>query len=273
MDQLRKPFLILCLLTVLLALLICLGSGLLTGPPPFAARVSSALGNPDVQAQLVARGIDLGEAREQVSQAQGQDPPGLAIPALALVNGLLLLILVLTSLPVLVGDRVTGTVQGVVSIVGGLLGLIAGIVLALAAFAALMLMVAMFLAVPFGTLAYLAVFGSFDTGGAAVITSGVMVLLVGSLVLLILAQERFLKSIGLLLLFATAIALTFVVGLLHSIVPRILASITDAIGALIVGVVGAIWSLVILVGGIVGAVRLLQLGRQGGPGQLTRPAR
>ena len=271
MDQLRRPLLVLSLAAVALALLICLGSNLFTEPPPFASRVNSALANPDVQQQLADRDIDLADARDQLAETRGTDPPGLAIPALALVNGILLLVLILTALPLLVGDRLTGTVQGIVSIIGGLLGLLGGITLALAAFAALMLMVSMFLSVPFGTLAYLAIFGSFDTGGAAVITSMVLLLQVVAVILLVLSQQRFLKSVGLLLLFATALLLTFVVALLHSVVPGILVSITDAIGALVIGVVGAIWSLVVLIGGIVAAVRLLQLGRQGGPGQLTRP--
>ena len=273
MDQLRKPFLVLSLVAIGLVVLICIGSNLVTGPPPAASRINSALSNPDIQAQLAARDISLNDARDELNDAPSEDPPGLAIPYLALVNGILLLVLFLTTLPILVGDRITGTVQGVASIIGGLLGLIGGIVMAILAFTKLMLMVSLFLAVPFGTLAYLAIFGSFDTGGAAAITTMVMLLQVGAAILLLLAQERFLKSKGLVLLFATAILLTFVVSLLHGIVPGILASITDALGALIVAILGAIWSLVLLIGGIIAALRLLQLGRQGGPGQLSRPAR
>ena len=272
MDQLRRPFLILSVVAVGIALLLCLGSNLLTEPPSAISRLNSTFNNPDVQAQLDERGISVGEARDQLAGTATDAPPGLGIPYLALVTGLLLLILVLTALPILIGDRITGTVQGIISIIGGLLGLIGGITMAIVAFSALLLMVSMFLAIPFGTIAYLAIFGSFDTGGAAAITTMVIILLIGGLILLIFAQERFLKSKGLLLLFGTAILLTFVLSLLHSIVPRILVSITDALGALIIAIVGAIWSLVILIGGIVGAIRLLQLGKLGGRAALGRSA-
>ncbi len=56
---------------------------------------------------------------------------------------------------------------GGVSIIGGLVVLLAAIATAIVSFTALMLMVSLLLSAPFGTLAYLAIFGSFDTGGAA----------------------------------------------------------------------------------------------------------
>jgi hypothetical protein len=277
MDQLRRPFLIITLICIALALLICIGSNLLSGPKSFAERTNSALqsaqSTPAIKAELEKRGIDIAGARDQLSETKEQDPPGLAIPGLGLINGILLLILILTALPMFVGDRITSTVQGIINIIGGLIGLIAGIVLAIGAFIALMIMVSLLLAIPFGTLAYLVIFGSFDTGSSALITTVVMVLQIVGAICLILAQERFLKSKGLVLLFATAILLTFVVSLLHSIVPGILVSITDAVGAIIIGIIGAIWSLVVLIGGIIGAIRLLQLGRAGGPSMLTRSVR
>src|SRR4051794_26458456 len=257
-------------------MLICLGSGLLARPVPSDQRVDSALqsvqSSPRLNGELQNRGIDLDTARNQLAQSTQDQPPGLAIPDLALVNALLLLALVLTALPMLIGDRATGTVQGIVSIIGGLIGLVVGITLAVAALAALILMVSLLLAVPFGTLAYLAIFGSFDTGTSAAVTTVVLAMQIIGLICLILAQERFLKSKGLMLLFGTTILLTFVVSLLHSIVPGILVSITDAIGGIVIGIVGAIWALVVLIGGIVAAARLLQVGRQGRPGQLSRTA-
>lgn len=269
-DQLRRPFLLITVALIALTVLLCLGSSLVTGPPPYGQRVSITLADPQVRALLAEHNIDPDDAEDELNTAPGEDPPGLAIPTLALINGLLLLIMILTSLPLLVGDRATGTVQGVISIIGGLIGLIAGVVAAIVAFTAMLLMVSLLLAVPFGTLAYLATFGSFDTSGAGAITAMMIMLQVIAFVCLILAQQRFLASRGLVLLFATALLLTVVTGLLHSLVPSILVSITDALGALIIGIVGAIWSLVILIGGIIGAVRLLQLGKHTGGPATTR---
>lgn len=271
-DSLRKPFLIAAVLVVLVALLSCLGSSLVTGPPPFADRVSSTLSNPQTIALLDTFDIDADDARDSLSDTRPEDPPGMGIPALALIQGLLLLVLIITAAPLLIGERVTGILTGAVSIIGGLVALLAAIATAITSFVALMLMVSLLLSVPFGTMAYLAIFGSFDTGGAAVFTSLVLGLTLGCLVLLVLAQQRFLTGKGLMLLLITAALLTFVTALLHSIVPGFLVSITDALAALITAIVSAIWALLVLIGGIVAAVRVLRLGRQTGGGSLTRDA-
>lgn len=271
-DSLRKPFLVLALLAVLVAFLACLGSSLFTGPPPFADRVQSTLSNPKVVAMLDEFDIDAGDARDSMNDTKPDNPPGLGIPALALIEGLLLLVLVITALPLLIGERVTGVLTGALSIIGGLVSLLASIATAIVSFVALMLMVSLLLAAPFGTLAYLALFGSFDTGGAGVFTSLILGLTLAGLVLLMFAQQRFVKGKGLMLLIATAALLTFVTSLLHSIVPGFLASITDALAALITAIVSAIWALLVLIWGIVAAVRVLRLGRQGGAGALTREA-
>jgi hypothetical protein len=271
-DSLRKPFLVAAVLAILVAFLACLGSSLVTKPAPFADRVQQTLSSSQTAALLDQFDISSDDARDSLNGTKPDSPPGLGIPALALVEGLLLLVLVITAAPLLIGERVTGLLTGAVSIIGGLVVLLAGIATAIISFTALMLMVGLLLSVPFGTLAYLAIFGSFDTGGAAVFTSLVLGLTLACLVLLMLAQQRFLKGKGLMLLIATAALLTFVTALLHSLVPGFLVSITDAVAALVTAIVSAVWALLVLVGGVVAAVRLLRLGRQGGGGALTREA-
>ena len=264
LDDLRKPFLVAALAAVALALLTCLGSGLLVSTPSFGERVSGTLQNPAVVSLLDTFDVDPDDARDSLDATRPQDPPGLGIPALALTEGLLLLVLVITAAPLLFGERV-------VSVVGGIVLLFASIATAIIAFTALLLMVGLFLAAPFGTIAYLALFGSFDTGTAAALTSLVLALTLGCLVLLGVAQQRFWTMKGLLLLLATTALLTFVTALLHGLVPGFLASITDALAALVTAVVTAVWALLTLIWGIVGAARVLQVGRQGGAGRLTRP--
>ncbi len=271
-ESLRKPFLVAAVLVVLVAFLACLGSSLVTGPPPFADRVQQTLSSPQTAELLDRFGIDAGDAKDSLDSTRPEDPPGMGIPALALIEGLLLLVLAITAAPLLVGERVTGVLTGAVSIIGGLVVLIAAIATAIVSFAALLLMVSLLLAVPFGTMAYLALFGSFDTGGAAVFTSLVLGLTLACLVLLVVAQQRFVTGKGLMLLIATAALLTFVTALLHSIVPSFLVSITDALAALVTAIVSAIWALLVLIWGIVAAVRVLRLGRQVGGGSLTREA-
>ncbi|HSN12345.1 MAG TPA: hypothetical protein VLS51_09580 [Propionibacteriaceae bacterium] len=271
-DSLRKPFLVAAVLVVLVAFLACLGSSLVTKPPPFADRVSQTLSSPQTKALLDQFEISSDDARDSLNGTKPDNPPGLGIPALALVEGLLLLVLVITAAPLLIGERVTGMLTGALSIIGGLVVLLAGIATAIISFTALLLMVGLLLAVPFGTLAYLAIFGSFDTSGAAVFTSLVLGLTLACIVLLMLAQQRFLKGKGLMLLLATAALLTFVTALLHSLVPGFLVSITDALAALVTAIVSAVWALLVIIWGLVAAVRVLRLGRQGGGGALTREA-
>lgn len=269
-DGLRRPLLVAALVTAVLALLVCLGSPLVTRPPAFGERVRDTLASPGTAALLAEHEVDPDDAADSLADARPDDPPGLGIGALALSTGLLVLVLSLTAAPLLFGDRFVGLTQGVVSLVGGVLVLLASIVLALLAFGSLLVMVGLLLSPPFGTLSYLALFGSFPTGTAAVLVGLVLTLHLATLVLLVLAQQRFLASKGLVLLLATCALLTFVTGLLHSIVPGFLASITDALAALVSAVVAAIWALLVAIGGLVGIVRLLQLGRHADAGTTAR---
>lgn len=271
MDTLRRPFLIAALIFAAFAVAMSLGAPLFTGPPAVADRISGVLSDPTMASQLAERGVDVSQAAGALSAMTAPtDPPGLALPYLGLIDGLLLLVLILTALPTVIGDRVTGSVQGIVSIIGGLVGLVGSIVLAVVAFVALMLMVSLFLAAPFGTLAYLAIFGFFDTSGAAVILGLITVAQLATGVALALAQQRFLKSKGLMLLLASCLLASLLTAVLHGIVPTILVSITDALAALIIAVLAAIWSLVVLIGGILSAVKLLSAVNSGTAEDPTR---
>ncbi len=260
MDRLRKPLLFLALAVTAIVVLLCLGSGLLAKTAPFGDRVAGALNDPTISKALADHGIDRGDAQDQLNSMSGRtDPPGLGIKYLALPAGLLLVVMIQISLPMLIGDRVTGTVQGVVSIITGIVGIILGIVMAILAFVALILRVSLFLAVPFGTMAYLAIYGFFPVGRAAAILTSVIIALLIVGVLLVLAQQRFLQNRSLVLLFGTCLLLAFGTMLLQGIVPGILSSITDALAGLITAIVGIIWALVMLIGGIVSAIRAVQL--------------
>ncbi|SHJ08977.1 hypothetical protein SAMN02745244_01706 [Tessaracoccus bendigoensis DSM 12906] len=262
LDALRRPFLVAALLCVVASFCICLGAPLLVAPPPFDARVDNVLSNPQTQDLLDAFDLDADDVGDALADASPDSPPGLGIPALALINAVLVLVLALTAARLLIGDRAVGAVQGIVSVVVGLVGLLCAVGVALASFTALLAMVSLLVSAPFGTLAYLAVFGSFPVGSAAVLVGLILVLQLSGLVCLALAQQRFLTSKGLVLLFASAAALTIVTGLLHSFVPGFMASITDALAALISAVVAAVWFVLQLVLGIVAVLRVLQLGRQ-----------
>lgn len=254
MTDLRPWALWLALAAVVLATGLTAGAGLLVEPPPIEERIA------ELQATTPPEGVDADDLADLDSDDFADDvadPPGLGITALVVVNGLLLVVVGLAALPLLVGNKTTGTVQGVVSLIAGLVGMIGGILLAIAAFALLMVMLGLLLSPPFGTLAYLAVYGFFDTGTALTVLGFVLLLQVAAGVLLVVAHPRFLQHKGLVFLVLTAILLTVVTAFLHGLVPGILVSVTDAVAAIVSAVVGVIWSVAMLIGGIVSVVKLV----------------
>src|SRR5215213_5502406 len=93
--------------------------------------------------------------------------PGYAINSLALVDGILLYSLIWMLLSVVAPRGVTGRAQGCITLFVSFFGCLGTIAAILAAFTLLMLMLSLLVAVPFGTLVYLAVWGDFARGAAA----------------------------------------------------------------------------------------------------------
>ncbi|MFP2929009.1 hypothetical protein ACLESO_28180 [Pyxidicoccus sp. 3LG] len=200
---------------------------------------------------------------DDVLRTQKENPPtpGLGIPYLALVDALLLLTLGLMGASLLIPERVHGRVQGLATLIGAIVALLTGIGLLFAAIALLMTMVSLVASVPFGTIVYLAVWGFFNRGGAAGTLGLLMTLKLVAGVCLVLAHQRFLQNKGLVLLFLTSLLANAVVSFLHGLVPIILVSITDAVGAIIVAILGLIWAVLLLVGALVSIVKVLRLKR------------
>jgi len=114
----------------------------------------------------------------------------------------------------------------------------------------LAIMVALFAAPIFGTLAYLAVFGHFETDGARLMLSYIMLLKFVFAVLLILSHRRFIENKGLVLVILTSVVSGVIVSICHNIVPSFLASITDAIAGIIVLIIALVWSIFFLIGSV-----------------------
>lgn len=187
-----------------------------------------------------------------VEQAALEDePPGLGIPYLALIDGILAYTLLLTTLALVMPDRLQAKVQGIVTLVGSILLILGTIVLILLALAQLLIMISLFFAPPFGTIAYMAVWGTFPKGAAAVVLGLVLALKIGASVCLPIAHQRFLQNKGLVLLILTSLLATIIVSFLHGLVPFALVSITDAVAAIIVGILAIIWAIVLLIGSII----------------------
>ncbi len=184
--------------------------------------------------------------------------PGYGIRYLALLDGLLLYMVALMAVPLLITTHsVHGRVQGIATLIFTLLLLLGTIALIILAITLLVTMVSLLLAVPFGTIAYMAIFADFSVGPARATLGALMTLKLVFAVSLVLAQQGFLEMKGLVLLILTSLLATVIVSFLHAFVPRFLVSITDDIGAIIVGILAAVWALVLLIGSIQAVKRAL----------------
>ncbi len=255
MDRLRKPFFIVSLVCLGLAVLVEVGAPVLL---PTQAPDRQA-----IEAAIREEGAEDDVDINEVLQVQSENPPtpGMGIPYLALLDALLLLTLVLMGASLLIPERVHGRVQGVATLIGSVVALIAGLAMLFAAITLLFLMVGLFTAAPFGTIAYLAVWGFFNRGGASGTLGLIMLLKVVAAVCLPVAHLRFLQNKGLVLLVLTSLLATAIISFLHGLVPIVLVSITDALGAIIVAILALIWAVVLLIGALVSIVKVLRLKR------------
>lgn len=245
MDNLRVPFFVAAIFLAGLVVAVETGSGFFvkTQQPQAAdlARSAKALA---IEATTP-------------SGVSGGGQGGYAIAALACLDGLVLFTVALMAAQFFIGARLQGRVQGIASLVFASLALSGAISAIVAIIAKLLLMVGFLLAIPFGTLIYLIIWGSFDTGRATAALGSLLALKLSFAGCLLLAQQRFLQNKGLVLIIVTSLVANFVVSFLHAAVPGILVSITDAIAGIVVLILGAIWAVVFLVGAVISVTKAL----------------
>lgn len=215
---------------------------------------------------VIAFAIELG-SRLWVASAmqipQDTPRPGLGIPSLAAVDVLLAMSLVIIATSAMgLSPHVLARASGCVTTIISFLSLLASLGMLFVTIALLLLMVGLLVATPFGTIAYLAIWGHFPRGGAAITLGLLMLLKLVGAALAFLGNQNILKSKSLILMFATSIGLTFLLTFLHGLPPGILVSITDAIGAIIAFICAIIWAILYLVGGILGVFGNLNLKRR-----------
>jgi hypothetical protein len=250
-EALRRPFFIAAIVLSALVVLFELGTNVLpsravpiaTASDAFTTKILNQTGN------------------SKNSSLQADEPPGKAIPYMAMIDGLLLYALLIMSAPYLFTARLVSKVQGVITLFLSLFLIFLAFGRIILTFVELTIMVTLFLAAPFGTLAYLAIWGSFARGEASSILSVLMLLKLAFVVCLVLAQQRFLKGKSLMLLIVTSLLANIIVAFLYGFVPSPLASITDRIGALVNGILGIIWAIILLIGAIIAIIKALNLKR------------
>ncbi len=255
MGELRKTPLAIAVFLLVLSVAVDLGGARViaefipSGDGPLAA----------IEAELAE--MDEDQAESLRSEVEGLRPdsgnPGIALPTLAMLDGLLLLTVALMALGKLSGDRISGMVHGPATFLVSLILVIVAIVVLIVSIALLLQMLALLLAPPFGTLAYLGLFGFFARGAASIALSVSMGLKLGAAVALVVAQPKILASKGLILITATALVAGVLTNFLHGFVPIVLVSVTDAVAAILVCILTLIWSVVLLIGSIPSIVKAL----------------
>lgn len=251
-DRFRLPPFIVGLILFVLALLVDL-----IGPSVLPSVKGGGSAESAMTQTLKQSGMsdeEIGDAKKN-ARDMPDEAPGYGIKYLALLDGLVVYSVLLMAMALLIPDRVQGRLQGILSLIVSLIGLITSILLIIVAFVLLMIMIALFLAAPFGTLCYLAIYGSFNTGGATAVLGVLMLLKLAACVCLLIAHPRFLQNKGLVFLILTALLGQFLLTILHAIVPGILCSITDTLGAIIIAILAVIWLILMLVFSIISIVK------------------
>jgi hypothetical protein len=254
-EKLRKGAFVRAIIALVLIVCIEVGAHFFLHVGPSPQRVQSLTDNVDFLKLKLKTGAS--DADISSVSADNPQPPGLAISYLALVDGLLLFTMAIMVLNMIAPKQTVGRLQGIVSLILMIFVILGGILLAIIALVKLILMVTLFVSAPFGTLAYLVLFGNFNTGGASATLAAIMALKLVFCVQIVMGQQRFLQMKGFVALVVTSLVCTVIIGFLQGIVPSILVSITDALAALIVAVIAIIWALFLLVGAIIGTVRAI----------------
>ena len=231
MDSMRTPFFVIAMVLILLA---ALGEA---GSAAFLER----------QPGSIAR--------------LGASPPGYGIPAMALLDGLVFFTVGLMGLSMLLPKGIHAKLQGILTLIVSFLLLLGCIMTGFLIFTLILLMVGLLMAPIFGTAAYFAIYGHFDTGEAAAVLSVLMVLKLGLAICLVVAHPRFLENKGLVLIVLTTLLAQILTSFLHGFPPGFLVSITDAIAGLITVILTAVWSLVFLILSLISIYKALRVDR------------
>ncbi|TDW30886.1 hypothetical protein [Cryobacterium psychrophilum] len=206
----------------------------------------------------VAQELGVPAGVQAVNAASGQDPPGSGIASLALIDGLLLFTVGMLGLSLILPLRIYGRIQGLVTLIVTFLWIIMCFLLVIAALVKLFLMIGLFVAAPFGTAVYVAIWGAFPTGTAAAVLGAVLFLKIVFGVLLVLAQPRFLRVTGLVVLVLLSVVLQLVLGFIHGFLPGVVVAIGDQFWAIVTGMVALVWALIMLIGSIPGIINAIR---------------
>lgn len=272
MRKIRIPFFVLAIL-VMLAIVLIERSAVpaakvasylppfLLGREPVPLGQATTIFTPEQKATLDKLRL---EKASEIGKLTRADITGFGIRSLQYVDGLLLFTLALMALALFLPrlfsryEYMHAKLQGILTLIFDIVIILAAIVLVVQVLAKLIFMVALLLSFPFGTLAYLIIYGSFPRGAMTAVLSLLFFLKLLFGALLILAHQDFIKHLTFVIYVLGALVANLIVTFLYGIVPGILVSITDAIAAIIVIILGVILAIVMAIGAIISIVFALK---------------
>src|SRR5262249_6033416 len=147
-------------------------------------------------------------------------PPGVGVRSLAFIDIVLAYALLLITLDSIGGLRpVFSRIQGVVTLILSILGILAAIAFIYLTIALVVLMLSLLVSPPFGTFASFPIWGRFDKAPARLLLGLDMTLKLFGIAAIALSNPAFLKNKGFLFLMLCSLGMTFVLGLLHAFPP------------------------------------------------------
>ena len=173
------------------------------------------------------------------------DLSGFGVRSLQFVDVFLLFTVLLMALGIVLSDYWHAKIQGCLTLIFAIILILFALVQLFIVIAKLITMVALLLSFPFGTIAYLIIYGSFPRAAASAVLGFLLFLRIIFVILLLLAHQRFIENKGLVIYLLIAFIGSLIVSLLYGIVPGILVSITDAIAAIILIIIGIILAILL----------------------------
>ncbi|HEY2028929.1 MAG TPA: hypothetical protein VGH20_06940 [Myxococcales bacterium] len=247
----KKPLIVAALVLVASCLLAELCGGTWIVKPSGDAPSGTAISGTDPAGPARVRASMTGAAREEL------DRPGLAIRTLALFDALLAVTYVIIAATIVLPERSIAAAGAVVTGLGGLVVLLGSILALFAAVGLTLTMVGLLFAAPFGTIVYLALWGTFPVGAAAATLGVILFCKLAFAVCLLLANPGFLRNKFLMVLLGVSILCNLVVSVLQGFPPSILASITDGVAAIVVAILSLVFAIVLVVRAIVAALKVV----------------
>ncbi|WP_208348312.1 hypothetical protein [Pseudaestuariivita rosea] len=199
------------------------------------------------------------QARRQFAADSSPDrPPGMATSSIALIDGLLLWTMLMLVTSGVISQGVHNKLRAIATPIVTLIFLIISLIVLILAIVKLMLMLSLLLAVPFGTIVYMIIFASFNTGAVTIAVGLITLLRAVAFVLLLVSSWRYLKNKTLVFIVITGFLIGLLMGIVFALLPGMLHSIGDAVLAIIIAILGLIWALILFIRSLPGILSLVR---------------